>query len=93
MRRLLSFPNPVNEVAAQFGVHPTLIHVWKKRLLAGAAAVFEGTAKAAPAMTLSASPATPSAAANVSIRSDVARRRTGRPSQRARSSFATSHRR
>jgi len=26
----------VNEVAAQFGVHPTLIHDWKKRLLAGA---------------------------------------------------------
>ena len=39
----------VNEVAAQFGVHPTLIHDWKKKLLAGAAAVFEGTAKAAPA--------------------------------------------
>ncbi len=35
----------VNEVAAQFGVHPTLIHDWKKKLLAGAAAVFEGTAK------------------------------------------------
>ena len=27
----------VNEVAAQFGVHPTLIHDWKKKLLAGAA--------------------------------------------------------
>jgi putative transposase len=39
----------VNEVAAQFGVHPTPIHDWKKRLLAGAAAIFEGTAKAAPA--------------------------------------------
>lgn len=39
----------INEVAAQFGVHPTLIHDWKKRLLAGAAAVFEGSAKAAPA--------------------------------------------
>jgi transposase-like protein len=39
----------VNEVAAQFGVHPTLIHEWKKRLLAGAAGVFEGGAKAAPA--------------------------------------------
>jgi transposase-like protein len=39
----------VNEAAAQFGVHPTLIHDWKKRLLAGAAAVFEGGAKAAPA--------------------------------------------
>jgi transposase len=30
----------VNEVAAQFGVHPTLIHDWKKRLLAGAAGIF-----------------------------------------------------
>src|SRR3954471_9584798 len=39
----------VNEVAAQFGVHPTLIHDWKKRLLAGAAAVYEGPAGAAPA--------------------------------------------
>ena len=38
----------VNEVAAQFGVHPTLIRDWKKRLLAGAAAIFEGGAKAAP---------------------------------------------
>jgi transposase-like protein len=37
----------VNEVAAQHGVHPTLIHDWKKKLLAGAAAVFEGGAKAA----------------------------------------------
>ena len=39
----------INEVAAQFGVHPTLIHGWKKRLLAGAAAVFDGGARAAPA--------------------------------------------
>src|SRR4051795_10754368 len=39
----------VNELAAQFGVHPTLIHDWKKKLLAGAAGVFEGSAKAAPA--------------------------------------------
>ncbi len=35
----------VNELAAQFGVHPTLIHDWKKRLLAGAVAVFEPRAK------------------------------------------------
>jgi transposase-like protein len=41
----------INEVAAQFGVHPTLIHDWKKKLLAGAAAVFEGGTKAAPAAT------------------------------------------
>jgi transposase-like protein len=37
----------VNEVAAQFGVHPTLIHDWKKKLLAGAAGIFEGGARAA----------------------------------------------
>ena len=37
----------VNELAAQFGVHPTLIHGWKKHLVAGAEAVFAGGAKAA----------------------------------------------
>lgn len=36
----------VNELAAQFGVHPTLMHGWKKQLLAGAEAVFAGGAKA-----------------------------------------------
>jgi transposase-like protein len=30
----------VNELAGQFGVHPTLIHGWKKQLLQGAEAVF-----------------------------------------------------
>ena len=30
----------VNELAAQYGVHPTLIHEWKKRLLAGAEVIF-----------------------------------------------------
>src|SRR5436305_1037257 len=39
----------VNEVAAQFGDHPTLIHDWEKRLLAGSGAVFAGAANAAPA--------------------------------------------
>jgi transposase-like protein len=32
----------INELAAPFGVHPTLIHGWKKHLLAGAEAVFTG---------------------------------------------------
>ena len=30
----------VNELASHFGVHPTLIHGWKKQLLAGAETVF-----------------------------------------------------
>jgi transposase-like protein len=37
----------VNELASQYGVHPTLIHGWKKQLLAGAEGVFGGSAKAA----------------------------------------------
>jgi transposase-like protein len=35
----------VNELAAQHGVHPTLIHGWKKQLLAGAEGVFASPAK------------------------------------------------
>ena len=35
----------VNELASQFGVHPTLIHGWKKQLLSGAEAVFASGAK------------------------------------------------
>jgi transposase-like protein len=30
----------VNELASQYGVHPTLIHGWKKQLLTGADQVF-----------------------------------------------------
>jgi putative transposase len=39
----------VNELAAHYGVHPTLVHAWKKQLLAGAEAVFANGARAAPA--------------------------------------------
>jgi len=37
----------VNELAGQFGVHPTLIHTWKKHLLAGADQVFSNGARSA----------------------------------------------
>jgi transposase len=30
----------INELAKQYGVHPTLIHGWKKQLLAGVEEVF-----------------------------------------------------
>src|SRR6201997_2492107 len=39
----------VNELASQYGVHPTLIHGWKKQLLAGANQVFSNGSKAATA--------------------------------------------
>ena len=39
----------VNELASQFGVHPTLIHTWKKQLLAGADQVFSNGSKATTA--------------------------------------------
>ena len=39
----------VNELAGHYGVHATLIHAWKKQLIAGAAGIFEGPAKAASA--------------------------------------------
>jgi transposase-like protein len=37
----------VNELAAQFSVHPTLIHGWKKQLLAGAETLFANGSQAA----------------------------------------------
>ena len=39
----------INELAGQFDVHPTLIHAWKKQLLAGAEEIFASGAKAASA--------------------------------------------
>ena len=39
----------VNELASQYGVHPTLIHAWKKQLLAGADQVFRNGSKVATA--------------------------------------------
>lgn len=36
----------VNQLASHFGIHPTLIHGWKKQLLAGAEEVFGNGNKA-----------------------------------------------
>ncbi len=37
----------VNQLASKFDVHPTLVHSWKKQLLAGAESIFSDGAKAA----------------------------------------------
>lgn len=37
----------ISELAGQFGVHPTLIHSWRKQLLASAEEVFANGHKAA----------------------------------------------
>ncbi len=36
-----------NQLASKFDVHPTLIHGWKKQLLAGAESIFSDGAKTA----------------------------------------------
>jgi putative transposase len=36
---------PLSELAAQFGVHPTQIHKWKRRLLEEAESLFAGPEK------------------------------------------------
>lgn len=38
----------VAELASRFGVHPTMIHSWKRALLEGASGVFERGGKRAP---------------------------------------------
>ena len=35
----------INELAGQFEIHPTLIHSWKKQLLAGCESIFAGGTK------------------------------------------------
>ena len=39
----------VSELAAEYGVHPTMIHQWKRSLLEGAAGIFERGGRAAVA--------------------------------------------
>jgi transposase-like protein len=39
----------VSELASHYGVHPTLMHAWKKQLLAGADQVFSNGSTAASA--------------------------------------------
>lgn len=39
----------VNELASHYGVHPTLIHGWKKQLLAGAEQIFSNGTQATAA--------------------------------------------
>jgi transposase len=38
----------VNELAGHFGIHPTLIHTWKKHFLAHAEAAFADGARSSP---------------------------------------------
>ena len=47
--RTTNYRDAHRELAGQYGVHPTLIHGWKKQLLTGAAGIFESPTKAASA--------------------------------------------
>ena len=38
----------VSELASRFGVHPTMIHQWKRALLEGASGVFERGSRKTP---------------------------------------------
>ena len=38
----------ISELASRFGVHPTMIHQWKRALLEGASGVFERGGKKTP---------------------------------------------
>ena len=38
----------VSELASRFGVHPTMIHQWKRSMLDGASGVFERGGKRTP---------------------------------------------
>ena len=42
----------VSELASRFGVHPTMIHQWKRALLEGASGVFERGGRKAPVKDL-----------------------------------------
>ena len=44
----LKVEQTVSELASRFGVHPTMIHAWKKALLEGASGVFERGARKVP---------------------------------------------
>ena len=43
----------MSELAAEFGVHPPMIHQWKRLLLEGAAGIFERAGKAVAAAEVS----------------------------------------
>jgi len=42
----------VSELASRFGVHPTMIHQWKRALLEGASGVFERGGRKWPSPTI-----------------------------------------